>query len=166
MAHSARAVANEFIRLGESAGNPLTPLQIMKLVYLAHGWMLAIYDQPLVEEDFEAWRYGPVVPDLYQAMKIYRADALREPLVLGSIAQIQDGGRIRFVPIEPRPFSVQETWVIEAVYQHFGSWPASKLIQVTHQLGSPWHKVWAPGSWGRKLSTPRIKRFFKGQMQQ
>ena len=138
----------------------------MKLVYLAHGWMLAVHDEPLVKEDFEAWRYGPVVPDLYQAMKIYRADPLLEPLALGATVQIQDDGRVRFVPIEPQPFSAQETWIIHAVYQHFGSWPASRLIQVTHQLGSPWHKVWAPGSWGRKISTPRIKRFFKGQIQQ
>jgi uncharacterized phage-associated protein len=39
MATNARAVANEFIRLAAEDGRTLTPLQIIKLVYIAHGWM-------------------------------------------------------------------------------------------------------------------------------
>ena len=134
----------------------------MKLVYLAHGWMLAVYNAPLVREDFEAWRYGPVVPDLYHTMKIYRADPLLEPLAFGSIGKVRNG-RVVFVPIEPRPFTQQESRIIHAVYEHFGSWPASRLVQITHEVGTPWHRVWAQGSQGRKLSNRWIGKFFRDQ---
>ena len=106
MAHSARAVAIEFIRQGVDAGNPL---QIMKLVYLAHGWMLALYADPLVEDTFEAWRYGPVVDALYQAMKGYRADPVTQPIPLPPRALVENG-QGRFVAPLPELFSKQEVF--------------------------------------------------------
>lgn len=40
-------------------------LQVIKLVYLCHGWMLGHYGRRLMTDDVEAWRYGPVVPSVY-----------------------------------------------------------------------------------------------------
>jgi uncharacterized phage-associated protein len=39
---TAYSVANELIRLAQAENKQLTPLQIMKMAYLAHGWMLAL----------------------------------------------------------------------------------------------------------------------------
>ena len=47
-------------------------MKMQKLVYLAHGWHLAIHDRPLISENFEAWPYGPVEEDLYHIFKPYR----------------------------------------------------------------------------------------------
>ena len=46
--HRPEAVANRFLELAGDEG--LTQLQIQKLVYIAHGWTLALYDQPLTRE--------------------------------------------------------------------------------------------------------------------
>ena len=69
----ARAVANEFIHLAKADGRSLTPLQLIKLTYIAHGWMLTLYGRPLIVDAVEAWKYGPVIPDLYQATRLYGA---------------------------------------------------------------------------------------------
>ncbi len=63
MGYSAQAVANCFLDLANKENKEITPLKIQKLVYIAHGWFLAVTDKPLVDDEFvEAWQYGPVFP--------------------------------------------------------------------------------------------------------
>ena len=72
-------VADYFIA---NARGPLTPLQVIKMVYIAHGYSLAILGEPLVEEAVEAWRYGPVLPSVYYAAKRYGGDGITRLLYL------------------------------------------------------------------------------------
>ena len=46
-------------------------MHLQKLVYLAHGWTLAVTGDPLVEDRFEAWDYGPVIRKLYDALRSF-----------------------------------------------------------------------------------------------
>ena len=50
MAHAALAVADYILTNGKS----FTPMQIMKLVYIAHGWSLGLRQKPLIRERIEA----------------------------------------------------------------------------------------------------------------
>jgi uncharacterized phage-associated protein len=77
MAVRARVVANEFIRLARADERYFTPLQLIKLVYIAH-----VFQSPLITDRVEAWKYGPVIPDLHHAMKGYRAASVyQSPLI-------------------------------------------------------------------------------------
>ena len=62
--HSSLAIANEFIRRSLAAPEiELTQMKLQKLVYFAHGWNLVASDgDPLVEDEVQAWDYGPVFP--------------------------------------------------------------------------------------------------------
>ena len=75
---SSRIVASEFIVLARNAGESLTPMQLLKLVYIAHGWMLALHHRPLIKDDVQAWQYGPVIPSLYNAIRKFRANPVLE----------------------------------------------------------------------------------------
>ena len=75
-AHDARQVANEFLSLAEETNIPLTPLQVQKLVYFAHAWQLGLYGKPLIDTEFEAWRYGPVVPVVYFGLSHFRGGTI------------------------------------------------------------------------------------------
>ncbi len=44
----------------------LSALKLQKLTYYTHAWCLAWTDEALFPEEFQAWRNGPVNPDLYQ----------------------------------------------------------------------------------------------------
>ena len=74
--HDARATANVFIASALKKGRPFTPLQVIKLVYISHGWMLGLYQRPLFHQPVLAWLYGPVVRDVYRALRSYRADGV------------------------------------------------------------------------------------------
>jgi uncharacterized phage-associated protein len=122
----ARTVANEFIRLSGADARALTPLQVIKLVYIAHGYMLALYQRPLITDAIEAWKYGPVIPRLYHALKQYGAGSITEPIPGGSDELDED-----------------ERDVIKQVYEAYGHLTGIQLSQMTHQRGTPWYETWS-----------------------
>ena len=124
MAYSAIKIAN---RLREMSGGTLTPLQMLKLVYIAHGWSFAKFNKPLINEDVRAWQYGPVIPQLYRAINKYKANPITEV-----IAGDYDKSSI---------FSEDET-LIRAVYDTYGKFSGGQLSSLTHREGSPWHQIW------------------------
>ena len=46
--------SSRLLHLGNQSGAGLTPMQVLKLVYISHGWMLGLHQRPLFEEDVEA----------------------------------------------------------------------------------------------------------------
>ena len=52
---SSITVANEFISLAKKDGYYFTPMQLLKLVYIAHGWMFGFFNEPLIDDDIEAF---------------------------------------------------------------------------------------------------------------
>lgn len=59
-------IAKAFLSISE-----MSPKKLQKLCYYAQGWHLALYDEELFSEDFQAWIHGPVVPSLYHEYKDY-----------------------------------------------------------------------------------------------
>src|SRR5215467_7486621 len=78
MAYPAKAVANEFLYLAKEERRPVTPMQLLKLVYFAHGWYLALTGERLIDERVEAWKYGPVVPSIYHEFKRFGNEPITE----------------------------------------------------------------------------------------
>ena len=56
-------------RLGKTSGWSLTNLHMQKMCYIAHMFHLGNEHAPLVDGHFEAWKYGPVHPVLYDRLK-------------------------------------------------------------------------------------------------
>ena len=81
MEHDARSVANELIRRAHDAGRDITPMQVVKLAYYCHAWMLGLYHRPLLEQPIEAWRYGLVVPEIYRSLRRYGGELYADPSI-------------------------------------------------------------------------------------
>ena len=78
MAEAPETIANYFISKALADGIKLTLLQLIKLVYLAHGWHLGLTGRPLISETVQAWKYGPVIKSLYDRFKRYDSQPLDE----------------------------------------------------------------------------------------
>jgi uncharacterized phage-associated protein len=68
--YSSKAVANTFLDIAK-ANNvaDISPMKLQKLIYYAHAWHLAFLGQPLIKEEVQAWKFGPVIPDVYFEFK-------------------------------------------------------------------------------------------------
>lgn len=141
MVHSARVVANALISKGIAEETPLTPLAILKLVYFCHGWMLAYFDRPLVTETFKAWQYGPVIPDLYHALKPYGAQPVRKEIPLVRVARHIGGNRFALEFQEPEGLDEDEQWVIDATFRTHAQHNGIALMNATHTPSGAWDKA-------------------------
>ena len=125
-----RAVANCFVKLAAAAKKPLTIMPLVKYVYLAHGWHLGYHGEPLIFHAVEAWRHGPVVPEVYSAFR-------PRGLVVSGPA------------IKPNPpfgaydadFSDTEREIIEQVFDAYSPLHPFVISELTHEPGTPWDQV-------------------------
>lgn len=127
MAETAAAVANYFISKALEEEAQLTPMQLIKLVYLAHGWHLGLYGEPLISERVQAWKYGPVIESLYHKFKHYG----RRPLDEGAL-----------IPNATLAEALRLEGFLDAVWSHYGRLSGLQLSTLTHQPDSPWDKIW------------------------
>jgi len=147
MAQSALVVAKEILKLAQAENRGLTPLQLIKMVYISHGWCLAHYKRPLINENIEAWTYGPVIPELYQKVKSYGSD----PVLNIDTPDIQISG--------------DDKQLIKAVYDSLKEKSGLYLSSLTHQPGTPWEKTWENGQ-GKNvvISNDLIQDFYQSKL--
>lgn len=140
-----RTIANRFLSLAREKGDSLTPMQVLKLVYIAHGWMLGLHGKPLIRDEVQAWQYGPVIPGLYNAMRGYGGS----PVTASIIA-----------PAGP-PLSADEEGVVLGVYENYGQFTGPALSRLTHAPGTPWELTYVPGSFGLRISQDLIEDHYR-----
>lgn len=156
MTHSSLAIANEFLKRAQAEGKELTQMHVQKLVYIAHGWNLATNNEPLIDEQFQAWDYGPVAPGLYQALKRYGAGPVTRLIRKGDDTPwpTDDGDEPVSAQLLP-----SELRSIDQVWAEFKDFAAFQLSALTHQGRSPWvqaHRLQRSGP----ISNNSIQQYF------
>lgn len=160
MTSSAMALANEFLKMPGALGR-LTQMHLQKLVYISHGWSLALRDVALTSDEIEAWDYGPVFPDLYDHTKFNG----KSPLM--RLIKPSDGNPFSFWDgeVDDDPYEADlssvESDVLKHVWRKYGRLSAFKLSDLTHKRNTPWH--WAYHNGGRRapIDNEHIKDHYR-----
>ena len=101
----------------------MTNMKVQKLLYYAQSLHLALYDEPLFDEEIQAWRYGPVCPPAYRFYSEFEAAQL---------------------PIPDKEFLLQisddKEELLEEIWEYFGGYHAYLLSDMTH-VEFPWKKA-------------------------
>lgn len=102
----------------------MTAMKMQKLVYYCQAWHLVWTEHPLFEEKIEAWRNGPIVPELYE---IHKGHFKLHP---GFFFE-KHGSK------EPKALVEREKDVIDRVLEYYGHRDPHWLSQLTH-MEEPW----------------------------
>lgn len=157
MSHDCRAVANALLDEADRLQIPLTHMAVHKLMYYANGWLLADRDEPLVTQEFEAWKDGPVQRLVYDCLKAagaspVRARATRFDLVLRTTTIVRDN------------LSNIEMKFLKDIILGYGTLHAFELSKMTHVKNSPWDLIWNASNGqihiGMTISHREIRNYF------
>jgi len=159
MAYSPATIANYFLDRAATEGRALTPMQLIKLVYIAHGWYLGYFNEPLINETVQAWRYGPVIKSLYDRVKNYGSGAVREPIQTGAAPWIRDA----------KVDSQTET-LLSSVWESYARFSGVQLSAMTHQDDTPWYEAWhrqdGKSQYYAEISDELIRSHYRQKIQQ
>lgn len=125
--HKAIDIANFFIDLTNSMDEcHITNMKVNKLVYFAQAWSMVKYNKKLFDENIEAWKYGPVIPSVYNAFKICGSQNIAA--TYGDYNQ--------------DIFSSEELDLLVDVALTYGKYEAFVLRDMTHEDAGPWDRVY------------------------
>ena len=78
-------IANHIIQWHLSRGLSITPLRVIKLTYMAHGFYLALFERSIFNESVQAWKYGVMIPSVYRAFGDYGSKSIKKTFLFGEI---------------------------------------------------------------------------------
>jgi uncharacterized phage-associated protein len=133
--YDARAIANLLLDLAAQRNLRLTQVSLLKLIYFAHGWYLAKTGAPLIAQQFEAWKFGPVVKVVRDAFK-----SCGDGEISGRACKLNIySGEKTLVPSDLLP---DDGRFVSAIFETYHVYDAWQLSDMTHEPGSPWDCVW------------------------
>jgi uncharacterized phage-associated protein len=173
MAHSSLAIANEFLKRAQDEGKALTHLHVQKLVYIAHGFNLALYGEPLIDEQFQAWEFGPIAPDLYRALRHYGSGPVTRLIRRGEASYWIEGdtgwsdtgglsataSSTGFQPVTEVLVGPERS-VVDRIWHDFHEYEGFQLSALTHGQRSPWKHFYKRGK-TEPIPNNSIKLYFE-----
>lgn len=141
--YDATQIADWFISRAKRDGRVLSIMALLKLVYISHGWHLETKKLPLFPNKIEAWQYGPVVADVYNA---FRKQGVDISFPMSSISSIEG------LPV---------TKLLEQIYDIYGNLSPFQLSAMTHEPGGPWDISMKVGGWYAKIPDELIQAHYE-----
>ena len=123
---SAIDVANYFINEFKDTDDPMTKTRVQKFMYYAQAHCLVRLEHPLFNEDFQAWKFGPYIPEIGM---YFQKKSDGEPIkrTVGSY--------------DIHVFSPSEIEVMMDVSRYCGEYSTAALSNKTHVPNGPWASV-------------------------
>lgn len=134
---SALQAAQTLVEIG---GKSFSNLQIQKLLYLAQMFYLGEYGEAMFDDDFEAWKLGPVVPGVYRRAKIFGSRPV-ESLFTG----------------DTLPADSRQRKMLERVLSELPDKSPWRLVSITHWKEGAWAKNYDDGDYGSVIPKDDIR---------
>lgn len=122
MANCALNVAKYIISWCATNGAPVSNLKLQKILYFAQGEYYQQTGQLLFDDDFLAWRLGPVVRAVYEEYCSYGASSIYDSSVI-ALDSINNS-------------------IINSIIDRRRHQTAGELVNEAHRLGGAWASVY------------------------
>lgn len=124
----------------------VTNLKLQKLLYFAQAIHLATNNTALFQDEVCAWKYGPVVPNVYHFYKKFENKPIDNEVLDNSL-----------------PEEVLE--LLEQVWDLYGKYSATELVEITH-THKPWKEIYygsdEESAENKIIPVEKLKSYYQG----
>lgn len=124
----------------------ISTMKLQKLCYISQGWSLALLDEEMFAERFEAWANGPVSYALFDK---HRGDYSVGSWPAGDVSRLSE----------------RQVVVLNGVLANYGALTGLQLSELTHRDGTPWSVARGDAPRGARsnaeISPEQIKTHFR-----
>lgn len=113
----------------------LSNLQLQKILYIAQLYWVGLERGSLINDTFQAWNYGPVLPSVFHEVKIFGSNPIEN--IFQSVQDICDPERKAF---------------LQNAVDKLKAIPPSNLIGWTHHDNGAWASCYVAGQ--RNVNIP------------
>ncbi|MBQ7702417.1 MAG: DUF4065 domain-containing protein [Candidatus Methanomethylophilaceae archaeon] len=135
-------IAYHLVKKYADEGKPLTNIKLQKLLYFA--WILHYNNtgERLFDNKFYAWKFGPVVEDVYYMYRTYAAMPIYRPL-----------GKT-----EPQ-INKELKSLIDLVFKEYSNKTLTEIIKLAHDECGSWNSVYKDGIMDIEIPFDRIIKY-------
>lgn len=145
--YSAIDLANYVIRYANENNKPITNLYLQKILYYIQANELVITGEPIFNERIMAWKYGPVIEEVYYVFSPFGSSVINSERIIGETIDIEENVKLR----------------INDIIEDKMKKPAWKLVNDTH-IEDPWRNITNNGqNLNIEITVDSIRRFFYGR---
>jgi uncharacterized phage-associated protein len=140
-------VSAYFIQKASDSGSTgergkLSPLKLQKILYFAQGWYLGNTSKALFKEKIWAWKFGPVVKEVYDLYKGYGG---------GNLATMK-------LPCDSQPTQEDKDF-LDQLWNQYGGESAEELVTATHN-SDPWLDAFG-NPYSKEITKAAMQRYFE-----
>lgn len=152
-------IANEIIELALADDKAFDQMHLQELVYIAHGWCLAITGQPLTGDRPEALKHGPEYRRLADALARWGVQPITSQIEVP--ADDLNLSKTDATSGALELFSVERD-ILRRVYAKYAHLQTCQLASLTRANETPWDHVFAGGTGnGRDIPHKLIRSQFE-----
>src|SRR6201996_1377541 len=154
MMYPATLIAAAIVQKAIDEGAPVTQMKLQKMAYFAYGYNLAKRDEKLFKEEIQAWKFGPVVPVIYNDYQLYGN------LPITNFDKSRN--EYSWFGFDNKQLGEDAIDAIDYTWKATGNLSAADLSKWSHREESPWHQVYNPNDMSIRIDDEKIKSYFKG----
>jgi uncharacterized phage-associated protein len=141
-------------------GESVSPKKLQKLLYYVDAWHFVHLGKPLLEEQFQAWVHGPVLPSLYHELKQFGFNDVK---VIADEFDTPDE-QVEVI-IAKNKLTDDQLGLIYSVLDKYGSMSSFQLEILSHKE-APWIEARGDAkpheSCKNQISKQRMREFYSG----
>ena len=124
-------ITNNILSRAFAENVTITPMKLQKIMYFLYREYLQTTNEPLFDERFKTWDYGPVLTSVYHYYKHYKDRSIKH--------FYEEDGYIYKVDEEQNPIFKR---CLNKVWNQCKDYNGIELSKITHKPETAWSKSW------------------------